>query len=272
MNRRSLHRSLIRATLIGSLLGGIPVSDALAPSPAIAQAAPHSAAAAPESARAAQIKAHLQDILSSSDYRVEKAEPSALERFWKWVSDLWERFMRWLGRLFSFGSAGGVGGAGYFMVYLLYGGLIIGLAYVIVYAIRRLASRTEAEKGRKKPGVGVIEEPEESASVEPDAWLAAAQRHAAAGDFRRAYRAVFIAILLRMDRMGALQFERSRTNGEYLRALRGRTSLFSFLRPLANDFDRHWYGESPVTEIEYRHALSAYEQVRSELAPSQKSS
>ena len=134
------------------------------------------------------------------------------------------------------------------------------MAYLIVLVARRYGVRFPKLARRKAQGALSVQE-ENPDRAEPDRWLALAREHAASGDLRRAYRAAFIAVLLRLDRAGAIRYERSRTNGDYLRALRGRPPLLALLRPLANGFDSHWYGSAPVSEQEFRSCLAAYDMV-----------
>jgi len=211
-----------------------------------------------ESVRAAQIKAHMREILSSPDFRVEKPGDSVLQRIGRWIERTLDRIWQFFRRLFSFGGRAGTGGS-YLFLYVVLGILIVGIAYVIAYAARNLHRAARPSAGQA--ALSVVAEPEPAAAAEPDAWIEAAQRHAAAGDFRRAYRAVFIAVLLRLDRIGALRYERSRTNGEYLRALRSRPPLLTLVRPLASEFDAHWYGHRPASEDDFRRVLAAYEKV-----------
>ena len=47
-----------------------------------------------------------------------------------------------------------------------------------------------------------------------------------------------------LDTSGVLRFDRSKTNWEYLRALRaaGRADVYDAMTPLTREFDRIWYG------------------------------
>jgi hypothetical protein len=215
-------------------------------------------AAAPESARAARIKSDLRDILRTGGFERENTGESWLARAGVWISRQWNRFTEWLRRLFSFGGRFAAGSSPV-LPYVLVAGLILLIAYAIAYAAQRY--RPGGRPARSKPPVDTVVEPEESAAAEPDAWIAAARRHAAAGDYRKAYRAVFIAILIRLDRKGAIRFERSKTNGDYVRALRAAPDLLAFLRPLANDFDARWYGHVPATEQDFHTLLARYDSV-----------
>jgi hypothetical protein len=213
-----------------------------------------------DSPRATAIKAHLREILAAPEYRPEPSG-SGLERVGRWIGDRLRALRDGLDRLLPSGLRVGAG-ASSILFWLILAALIVGLAYVIAYAARRAAMRAPFWK-RGKPDIKAAPDLEETAAASPEEWLAAARRRAEAGDFRRAYRAVFVALLLRLDRAGAIRFERSRTNGEYLRALRGNPSMFAFLRPLAGDFDARWYGHLPVGEADYRRFMQAYERVAS---------
>jgi hypothetical protein len=242
----------MRAVVLAILLW---VGLALCPTACVAQAG------GVDAGRAARIKADLREILSSPQYRIEAPQESAFSRILRKIGDGLKAFFRWLGRLFRFpsGLGGSVGGGGNLFFWVILVGVIVAMAYVIAYALRQAAKRREGDARKRRPGI--ISEPEESAAASPDDWLTAARRHAASGDFHRAYRAVFIALLLRLDRLGAIQFERSRTNGEYLRQLRARQPLYQLMSTLARDFDARWYGRAPVAEDDYQRVLRAFESV-----------
>jgi len=237
------------------LIGLMFLGNAMVPAFAQAGAASPSQA---ESARATKIKSDLQAVLNSGEYQREKPGESWMSRAGKWISERWNSIAEWFRKIFGFSSGVGSGSAT-IMPYVLVVGLILLLAYGIAYAMKNYSG--ERGVGQKKPKVDTILEPEETAAAEPDAWIDAAKRHAASGDYRRAYRAVFIAILIRMDRIGALKFERSKTNGDYVRTLRDRPALLLFLRPLANDFDARWYGHIQATEADFQKALDSYNRV-----------
>lgn len=241
--------------------------------PSLAQSTPAAQSAAPataEAARAARIKADLRGILSSPEFTYDQPHDTFWQRVGKWVQDTLEKIGKALRRIFQFRGPSGAPVRGAFAIGNVVLMVVLGVALlaIIGYGIARLAEHIAARRRapkRKKKWLDItseVVEPEESAAAEPDAWIRAANAHAAAGDYRKAYRAVFVAVLIRLDRLGALRFERSRTNGEYLRALRGNPALLGLLRPLARGFDLHWYGERPATEGDYRQAMSAYETVR----------
>ncbi len=91
--------------------------------------------------------------------------------------------------------------------------------------------------------------------------LALAEQQAKLGDYRRAFRLVYLASLVSLDTGGVLRFDRSKTNWEYLRALRtaGRGDIYSALTPLTREFDEVWYGLAAANASQYAWAVAQYE-------------
>ena len=144
-------------------------------------------------------------------------------------------------------------------------GLLIALATAlfvfIVWLIVRLIQQRDA-KYMKKPMYSETE----AAMVEArdtDSLLSLAERHARDGDYRTAFRLVYISTLVALDSGGVLRFDRSRTNWEYLRTLRhsGQTEIYESMLPLTRDFDRLWYGSSSAGAGDYHRALEYYKAI-----------
>ena len=97
-----------------------------------------------------------------------------------------------------------------------------------------------------------------------DSLLALAEQSAKSGDHRRAFRLVYLASLVTLDTDGVLRFDRSKTNWEYLRALRasGRGDVYTALTPLTREFDEVWYGFAPTNASQYAWALAQYHALR----------
>lgn len=128
------------------------------------------------------------------------------------------------------------------------------LVGVIVQAIGRRSARS-------KP---LALDEEEATLVEArdnESLLGLAEQQAKAGDYRRAFRLVYLAALVMLDTGGVLRFDRSKTNWEYLRALRaaGRGDIYSALTPLTREFDQVWYGFGLADASHYARALAQYQ-------------
>lgn len=127
------------------------------------------------------------------------------------------------------------------------------LVAIIVQAIGRRGART-------KP---LALDEEEATLVEArdnDSLLALAEQQAKEGDYRRAFRLVYLAALVSLDTGGVLRFDRSKTNWEYLRALRttGRGDVYQAMTPLTREFDQVWYGFARTDASHYARALAQY--------------
>lgn len=128
------------------------------------------------------------------------------------------------------------------------------LVFVIVQAI-----------GRRTAGPKPLALDEEEAVLvearDNDSLLGLAEQQAKAGDYRRAFRLVYLAALVALDTGGVLRFDRSKTNWEYLRALRaaGRGDIYAALTPLTREFDHVWYGFGRADASHYARALAQYQ-------------
>lgn len=214
-------------------------------------------AAAQAQSRAEKVRAEVREILSSPEFRVTPPEPSYFDRALKRIGELIDELFERIGRLFGL-RGGHAGGNIAFWIILI--GLIIGMGLLATYALRRLETR----KTVKAPEATKVEEDPDSS--QPEDWLALAQSFAARGDFRRAYRAMFRALLLRLDSGGLIRFDPSRTNGEYVRSLRSNERIYRIFRPAADGFDILWYGRRPAVEQDFQSCRTAYESVDSALA------
>jgi hypothetical protein len=87
---------------------------------------------------------------------------------------------------------------------------------------------------------------------DPAGWRSEADALAAEGNLREALRRLYLAALVALHRARALEYDRSRTNGDYLRRFRGRPEAKRRFRSLTGAFDFVWYGERPIEESAYR--------------------
>ncbi len=144
--------------------------------------------------------------------------------------------------------------------------IAVGAFAVLVAVLVQAIGRREA---RAKP---LALDAEEAVLVEArdnNSLLALAEQSAHSGDYRRAFRLVYLASLVALDTNGVLRFDRSKTNWEYLRALRasGRGDVYTALTPLTREFDQVWYGFAPADRAQYARALAQYEALQA--APAQ---
>lgn len=176
------------------------------------------------------------------DERVaEKAEP-LLQRLGRWLGDLLDRLWEWLSgfRPRSHGGSGGDAGG----LRLLTLAIIVGVAGVLaagaVVVLRRSRAKPEADTGRAVAGAPAADEDPLSRSV--GEWERYAALLASEGRYREAVRAWYHAILMAHFRVGALQYQKGRTNLEYAFRLPPSASWRPTFIDLTRRFDREWYG------------------------------
>ncbi|RKH41067.1 DUF4129 domain-containing protein [Corallococcus sp. AB050B] len=80
----------------------------------------------------------------------------------------------------------------------------------------------------------------------PEGWAHLADALAAKGEYREAVRNLYLALLSRLHRDGAIHYDETLSNWDYLRAFRGRPEVKAPFRELTRRFDFAWYGNVPV--------------------------
>lgn len=117
--------------------------------------------------------------------------------------------------------------------------LIVALGPTVfrLFAARRRNASREAGSGA-----------EVATSVEA---VARAEEASAIQDYRLAMRMLYLACLLKLDEGGALRYDRTQTNREYVRQIAGQPALASALQPVVEVFDDVWYGFRVITPQGY---------------------
>jgi len=173
---------------------------------------------------------------------------------------LWERFMAWLDRLFSrrhtpTGPTPSISPV--FIKTLLF--VVAAGAFALLVALL-----VQYLRNRVRPANALALTEEEEALVEARDALslrALAEEQAQQGEWRRAFRLTYLATLVVLDTHGTLRFDRSKTNWEYLRALRaaGQGETYAALLPFTREFDRIWYGGAHAQSTDYAYAVMQYQ-------------
>ena len=184
------------------------------------------------------------------------------EKGLRWLQERWRAFERWLERLFRFaGPAGAAAGSvfskAFAAIFILLGG------WLIAWLIRNFWIQRQRRMAQQRTAFDEAED-EEAMITEPNAWMQQAEDFASSQDYRRAFRAVFLAILLLLDQAEIVEFDRARTDGDYLRLVRRKNlnSLYHLLSPLVLEFDRRWYGRSETGPGDYRRIQQEFARVR----------
>ncbi|MCP3141388.1 DUF4129 domain-containing protein [Pyxidicoccus xibeiensis] len=218
-------------------------------------------------ARAAASRA--KDILARPEFAVappvEKApdEPAPPPEPPGW----WRRFIDWLGeflkKLFERDPApppradtplvSGLDAANVLVIALV----VLALG-VLGGLLLRFMSRDRKGQGEAGLEVSTLDaaalagDPAHALSRPPEGWAHLADELAARGEYREAVRSLYLALLSRLHRDGAILYDVTLSNWDYLRQFRGRSELKAPFRELTRRFDFAWYGNLPVGVEGYR--------------------
>ena len=223
--------------------------------------------AAPD-ARAASARA--KDILSRPEFAdasppdkdTETKEPTVPE-----PPGWWRRFLKWLAEalkdLFkrddaparsspTFTGDSGTDAANVLVVLLI--GLV--LAVLVAVLLRALGRQQKDESAQLEVSTldskALGQDPMSALSRPPEGWAHLADELAARGEYREAVRSLYLALLSRLHREGAILYDSTLSNWDYLRQFKGRRECLPPFRELTRRFDFTWYGNLPVGADGYR--------------------
>lgn len=221
-----------------------------------------SAQSLPEKTNPNLVRHELKQILSQPEYnRVyeEHKPPKWWTDFSRKAGQAIKNIFMWLSR--TLGLQSGKAGRAASLIFACL--VIIAFFALLVLIIRKLSIRLNATQEGENDGAGGRYE-----LPSADPLISEAARLAELSDWRGAFRCVYLASISRLDETGALRFEKSRTNWEYLQDLdkTGRLSLRDQLKPLTGDFDRKFYGRESCDRDDYIRALDVYRSIAKEAA------
>ena len=145
------------------------------------------------------------------------------------------------------------------------GPLLRGLMYllaavaagVLIWLLTKLRAGAIVRRNRTRGG-GILEEGEELLSE--DEYLANADQLIAEGRFREACRALYLAMLVRLDASRIARLEPAQTNWEHLRRVEANTTKPEGLdfRTPTKLFDHAWYGYTARSALDVEPFRAAY--------------
>jgi hypothetical protein len=160
---------------------------------------------------------------------------------------------------------GGLGDLGGWIL----GGLTLAVlvAALFLFLASRRGSRPAARKKAPTESSDLPEEEPTPGEVAPDVLWRQADALARQGQFLEALRCLYQGVLSLLHRQRLLQYEPTRTNGEYLRQLRAalegtRGDLLAAFEGLTREFEVRWYGDRSCTEAELARCRALAEEVR----------
>lgn len=220
---------------------------------------------APPDARAASAKA--QDILSRPEFAqapppLEKSEAVKEDSAPPEESGWWKDFKAWLKKMLkklfepdpnrepsrrtSFSPSTGMSGANLIMFL----GILLTVGVLAAVLIRAFGRREQEESAQLEVSTldakALADNALSALSRPPEGWAHLADELAAQGAYREAVRSLYLALLSRLHREGAILYDSTLSNWDYLRNFKGRRDWLPPFRELTRRFDFAWYGNLPV--------------------------
>jgi hypothetical protein len=200
----------------------------------------------------AAVRSAIRDILARPEFRAQPEE-SWRTAAGKWVTRTLSKVFQWIGDRLHLDLRGS-SSAVRFLVALI----VLAVAVLIFLLLLRLRNRPAARAPRTESPGPLVQTQSSQAELAKQALAMASNR-----DFPAAFRLMYLALLLLLDRCGVIRYHRSKTNWEYVKALKsaGRTDLAGDLEALSRIFDLTQYGSQPCGAGDYDACATIYRRV-----------
>jgi hypothetical protein len=203
-------------------------------------------------------RARIDNILARPEYQPVEKRESMIAR---WIGRIEDLVIRLMIILFGGSSARAprTGGGGLYMVLrtLIFLIAMAALIFGAVKLARRFQARSKPEEeAETREALG--EEIAEDATAAD--LFAMASELARQGEYRKAIRRAYIALLCDFDQRGKLRLGRSKTNRDYLDAMRSEQRIYPTFSVMTLAFERAWYGQERATEEEFQNFVTLYQE------------
>ena len=151
------------------------------------------------------------------------------------------------------------------LLYAIICGLIIAAALIVLRILGRSKKNKPVPIGSAMPVTPNLKSETTVADELPeDQWLLLARRKLEEGEPRLALRALFLAVLSLLGAQRLIVVRRSKSNSDYETELRRRRSaeLTELFRGNRRLFERCWYGDHPVTDVEIEQSTNFYQRLK----------
>jgi hypothetical protein len=144
-------------------------------------------------------------------------------------------------------------GAANALVIFLGGAVLLLLGVILVRALSKEGKEAEGDalEVSTQDAAALAADPTNALSRPPEGWAHLADELAARGEYREAVRSLYLALLSRLHRDGAILYDSTLSNWDYLRHFKGQREWLPPFRELTYRFDFAWYGNLPVGQEGY---------------------
>ncbi|HEY6402225.1 MAG TPA: DUF4129 domain-containing protein [Blastocatellia bacterium] len=203
-------------------------------------------------------RARLDGILARAEYQPEEKRDSVVARF---INKVLKFIAEILAKLFGGSAARASQPAGLGLAMVLRSLLLLILVAAVIFGLFKLSRliqtrKKPAEEAGPREALGeVIAESATAADL-----FAMASDLARQGEYRKAIRRAYIALLCDFDRRGKLRLGRSKTNRDYLDAMRSEQGTYPTFSVMTFAFERAWYGQNRATEEDFQNFVTLYQE------------
>ncbi len=131
--------------------------------------------------------------------------------------------------------------------------LIIGILVFVLSRLGEKGSKAAIEDSLTSASQALESDAHNALSKQPETWAQLADALAAKGAYREAIRHLYLALLSKLHRDGAINYVTSLSNWEYLFAFNGASSIKTIFHELTSHFDFAWYGNLGIDAAAYAH-------------------
>ncbi|MBI5725997.1 MAG: DUF4129 domain-containing protein [Planctomycetes bacterium] len=275
----------------------LPAAAALADAPPAPAPEPQK----PAAVRPEQLDRTIEDVINRSKYswraprkEVQPGQQQEGDSFFKPLEDAaktvhgWFKDLgRWLDDIFKSdkpqkplsqqpggGNTGGQDNIGNIFKLLCWLGLlaIAAVAAVVIWRFvrNRPAEKEDKPKPDNKARPDLAKEDVSAEEMPEDGWLDMARDFIAAGDYRLAVRAMYLACLARLSQIGLIRVAKFKSNHDYRRELARRSHQLPELMPAFDRnvaiFESAWYGLHDVARSDLDEFIANQERMRHSVA------
>ena len=151
------------------------------------------------------------------------------------------------------------------LTYLLWATLA-GTLILFAFRLRKPKTTVPPKTVLPPPIPDLADEGTAANQLSDDQWSALARQKIAAGEFRQALRALFLAILALLASQRFIAIDRWKSNSDYEKELRRkakpRSDLLALFSQSRHGFERCWYGADRVTSDDLENYSDLYERIK----------